>query len=90
MNNITKATKSLGVDKKNVTKEANLKVAKKIKELRLNKGMTQAEVAKALDITKSTWAMYEIGARSIKDPIKKEIAAFFDTTVGELFFDEVR
>ena len=90
MNNITKATKSLDVDKKNVTKEANLKVAKKIKELRLNKGMTQAEVAKALDITKSTWAMYEIGARSIKDPIKKEIAAFFDTTVGELFFDEVR
>lgn len=39
-------------------------IGKKLKELRMNRGMTQDEVAKKIKITRSTISNYEIGRRT--------------------------
>lgn len=47
---------------------------------------TQVEVATAIGITKSSWAMYERGERIPRDEVKRRIAAYFGKTVQEIFF----
>lgn len=47
---------------------------------------TQVEVATAIGITKSSWAMYERGERVPRDEVKRRIAAYFGKTVQEIFF----
>ena len=55
--------------------------------LRVLRGtQTQDEVAEAIGITKSSWAMYERGERTPRDEIKAKIANYFHTTVQEIFF----
>ena len=58
--------------------------AEKLRALRGSK--TQKEVAEALGITKSSWAMYERGERVPRDEIKVRIATYFGKTVQEIFF----
>ena len=48
---------------------------------------TQKEIAEAIGICQSTYAMYEIGQRVPSDENKKKLADFFDTTVQAIFFD---
>lgn len=60
-------------------------IASRLKILRGKK--TQQEIATALGITKSAWAMYERGERMPRDEIKIKIADYFGSTVQELFFD---
>ena len=55
-----------------------------LKELRGNK--TQKEIAEALGITKSSWAMYERNQRTPRDEIKVRIADYFGKSVQEIFF----
>lgn len=55
-----------------------------LRELRGDK--TQKEVAKALGITASAWAMYERGERTPRDEVKVKIAKFFGKSVEEIFF----
>ena len=59
-------------------------MANKLRELRGD--MSQNEVAVALGISKSAWAMYERGERSPRDEIKVRIANFFGKSVQEIFF----
>ena len=59
-------------------------MASRLKELRGNK--TQKEIADAIDLKQSTYAMYESGKRVPSDENKVKIAAYFGTTVQELFF----
>lgn len=59
----------------------------KLRRLRGDK--TQEEVADAIGVTKSAWAMYERGERTPRDEIKVKIAKYFGVTVEELFFAEV-
>jgi len=47
---------------------------------------TQEEIAKAVGITKSSWAMYERGERIPRDEVKIQIAQYFGKTVQEVFF----
>lgn len=57
------------------------------KTLRLLRGeMTQEEIANALKVTKSAWAMYERGERMPRDEVKMRIAKFFNKSVEELFY----
>lgn len=56
----------------------------KLRRLRGNK--TQEEIAAAIGVTKSSWAMYERNERVPRDEIKIRIANYFDKTVQELFF----
>lgn len=44
------------------------------------------EVASALHISPSALLMYERGERVPRDPIKESIAAYYNTTVSEIFF----
>lgn len=57
----------------------------KLKALRGNK--TQAQIAKEVGVTKSSWAMYERGERVPRDEVKVRIACYFKKTVEEIFFD---
>ena len=56
----------------------------KLKELRGNK--SQDEIAKAIGITKSSWAMYERNERVPRDEVKIRIANYFHKSVQEIFF----
>lgn len=48
---------------------------------------TQSEVAEALGITKSSYAMYERDERIPRDEIKVRISNFYGVSVQELFFN---
>ncbi len=56
-----------------------------LRELRGN--MTQEEMAKRLNITKSSLAMYERNERIPRDEVKVRIAKYFGKTVQEIFFN---
>ena len=58
-----------------------------LRELRGDK--TQEEIAKAVGITKSSWAMYERGERIPRDEEKIQIAKYFGKTVQEVFFTPI-
>ena len=58
--------------------------AEMLRELRGSR--TQEEIAEALSITKSSWAMYERGERSPRDEVKLRIAKYFGKSVEELFY----
>ena len=50
---------------------------------------TQEEVAKALGITKSAWAMYERGKRIPRDEVKVRISQYFGVSVQDIFFSQI-
>lgn len=58
----------------------------KLRTLRGNK--TQAEVAKAVGITASAYAMYERGERVPRDTVKKKLADYFHRSVTFIFFSD--
>lgn len=55
-----------------------------LRELRGDR--TQEEIARAIGITKSSWAMYERGERTPRDETKMRIANFFGRSIEEIFF----
>ena len=61
-------------------------VGAKLKELRLKKHLTQAEVARAVGISTSAIAMYERDERIPRDTIKIKLANLFGKTVASIFF----
>ena len=61
-----------------------MSVGKKLRELRGNR--TQREISKELEITKSSYAMYERDERTPRDEVKIRIANYFGVSVQELFF----
>ena len=67
------------VDKMNVDT-----ISKKLVELRGDK--RQEDVAKALNIAQSTYAMYETGKRIPSDKVKMRIADYYSTTVQDIFY----
>ncbi len=61
-------------------------IAQKLRKLRGTR--TREEVAVALHISVSALAMYENGSRIPRDEIKVALAHYYETTVGELFFNQ--
>lgn len=59
----------------------------KLRELRGK--CTQEYIAKAVGVTKSSWAMYERGERVPRDEVKIRIAKYFGLSVQEIFFGHV-
>lgn len=59
-------------------------IAKRLINLRGER--TQLEVAKALGISQSTYAMYETGRRIPTDEIKIKISVYYGTSVQDIFF----
>lgn len=61
-------------------------VAERIKEARLKKGLTQAQLAEEAQISESAVQMYEIGQRVPRDSVKKKLALILSVPVQDLFF----
>lgn len=61
-----------------------MNVGEKIKELRLEKNLSQAELSKLLSIDKSTIAKYETNVREPKVYILWKIADYFEVTLDYL------
>lgn len=59
----------------------------KLIKLRKKKRETQLDVAKAINVSQSTYAMYERGQRVPSDENKKKIASHFEKTVQNIFFE---
>ena len=55
-------------------------------ELRIAKGKTRAEVAKAIGVSKSAIAMYERNERIPKDDTKIKFAKYYGKSVASIFF----
>lgn len=55
-------------------------VGKRIAYLRSKRGFSQVELAKKLNVSPSTIAMWETGDREIKSSTLVKLADFFDTT----------
>lgn len=63
-------------------------IAKNLLDLRVKKGVSQAEVAKSIGISPSSWSMYEHGERVPRDRVKQAIASYFKTSVQRIFFTQ--
>ena len=61
-------------------------ISKKLIKLRGDR--TQDEVAKAVGISTSAYAMYERGERVPRDRIKVKIAKYYKRSVQFIFFDD--
>ena len=55
-----------------------------LKTKRLEKGMTQSEVADRCGITQCSYSYYEIGKRQPKPEMLKKLAAVLNCTVDDL------
>lgn len=64
-------------------------IGARIKEARLNAGLTQEELAKELEITKGAVANYETGVSSPKMNILYKIFDVLDVNANYLFQDEM-
>lgn len=64
-------------------------IGARIKEARLNAGLTQEELAKELEITKGAVANYETGVSSPKMNILYKIFDVLDVDANYLFQDEM-
>jgi putative transcriptional regulator len=60
--------------------------SKTLQDLRLELGMTQRDLARALELAPSTIAMYELGLRTPSLDTAKSIAKYFGVTVDNIFF----
>lgn len=61
-------------------------IAKRLTKLRIAKDITQQKVADDIGLKQSTYAMYESAQRIPSDENKRKLAAYYHTTVQELFY----
>ena len=65
-------------------------IGQKIKDLRIQKSMTQKELANILNISQQALSHYEMGDRDISLELLKKICVIFDITSDELLEIETR
>lgn len=56
----------------------------KIKELRLNKKVSQQEVADFLEVTKQAYSLYELGKRNVDNEALLKLSEYFGVSVDYL------
>lgn len=56
--------------------------------LRIERGLSQRQVADAMGISQSSYAMIEGGHRHPRKEVEKKLADFFGVTVDDLFFSQ--
>ena len=64
-------------------------IAANLKELRKRKGVTQAEIARALGVPATTYNAWETGQNIPRDDMKVAIAEYYGRTVGFIFFNKI-
>ena len=63
-----------------------VRAGQRLREARLEKGLTAKQAAKKVNSTESTLCSYEIGRRSVNDALKVELANLYGKKVEEIFF----
>lgn len=66
-----------------------MKANERLKELRMKKGESREEVAKAVGVSTSSICQYELGDKVPRDNIKMALAKHFGRTVQFIFFSDV-
>lgn len=61
----------------------------RLREYRKKYSLTQEELARHMDVVPDYISMIERGARTPGFLLAKKIADYFDTTVDDIFFDDV-
>lgn len=69
-----------------VIEKVSSKVGNKLRGLRLQKNMTQKELAVLFGVTPASISYYETGTRIPSDKVKKQYSLFFDKPVDDIFF----
>lgn len=69
-----------------VIEKVNSKVGNKLRRLRMQKNMTQQELAVLFGVTPASISYYETGTRIPSDKVKKQYSLFFDKPVDDIFF----
>lgn len=64
-------------------------ISERLKELRTKRGYSQADLAKALHVSKSTVSMIEAGARKPSVEVLEMIADFFNVDIDYLLGKEI-
>ena len=59
-----------------------------VREVRLERGLSQAELGKAMGVSRQTIISIETGRYLPSLPLAISLARFFDTAVEELFHDD--
>lgn len=62
----------------------------KLKIIRLDNGLTQENVAKALGITRSSYCSYEIGRRKMSINMLETLAKYYRMPISVFFNDDVK
>lgn len=70
--------------------EMQLRFGNNIKSLRLHKSMNQTDMAKQLNVSRTTYAMYESGSRVPDMSTLIDIASFFGVKLDSLFYAETK
>lgn len=65
-----------------------IKISKTLKELRIQKGMTQAQFSRLLNIARQTYSAYERGARCPDLEMASRTAKLLHVSLDWLVFDE--
>ena len=60
------------------------KVRLRVKQLRLENNKTQEEIAKYLDVDKSTYNKYENGKRKFNNDVVKQLAEYYNIKVSDI------
>lgn len=66
---------------------SGLVIENRIQELRLNKNITQQELAESIDVTRATIIALEKGSYNPSLALAFRIASFFETTIHDIFFE---
>ena len=66
-----------------------MNILSQLKQLRKVEKITQEEVAEILGINKNYYSMLETGLRTPSFKLAKKIADLFNSSVDEIFFNEI-
>lgn len=69
-----------------VIEKVSMKVGNKLRRLRVQKNMTQQELADTLGLSVSAISSYELGVRVPSDKVKKQYSLYFNRSIEDLFF----
>ena len=67
-----------------IRKKIQIKVRLRAKQLRLESNKTQDEIAKYLDVDKSTYSKYENGKRKFNNDVVKLLADYYNIKVSDI------
>lgn len=63
-------------------------LGERLKQMRLNKGLTQSAIADSMNIKRSTYSLYESGKREPNIDTLQKIANFHNISIDELLTNE--